>query len=436
MADPIKQYVNLPYDAAKNQGSRIVYEVTGKDIGDEDKVLSEWWVEATGTNTDIKYLTRKARARMRRTYVKNKKDKFKNTIYLPHVGGDRCKVKCSKKGDRSKAVEKAEVETWRKLFYTVHYMNAQCKKMHLDLKTDFEKAFADSFIELERVGLLPTKEDEPRTRSTNSLSHLYNKKPRLSDRPFHLRLVIINDLYENKTKRKTVNGKTTAVFSVPLSYPLRDAKKKYIIYCRVRVGKGGWRNVNKYVKPSGDSQVDVDLTKYKWINKQLAKGRKFKFKIMYKARSHYLGHSIGNFCCVRIKEAGSEADRKKTILQTLTHEVGHGCQQVVRRERTYSAKGAKKKFEKNPTWYTDKYGGQGPHCSINAELRPTPPNQDATGTTSGQEYEWKSGTLCTMFHKDNSNVDAKGAFCASCKPRLQRVDLGRRNMRKKGWNSY
>ena len=444
MADPIKQYVNLNYDASENHGSKVVYEVEADKISDEDNVRSEWWVEATGAdNTDLKYLRRSRRARVRRTYVKNKKNKFKNTLYLPHVGGDRYKVKCSKKDDRSNPVEKDELETWRKLFYTVHYMNDDCKNMYTDLKTDFEKAYKDAFIELERAALIQTLRDEARTRSTLSLRHLYRRRPRLSNRPFHLRLVIINDLYERKNKIVDLKNQSAQSLQITLGNPMRDGVRRDLRYCKIRVGRSSWKNVKRYCTPNGDTKIDVDLRTYRWLTRRLARGRKYRLKIRYRARVHYLGHSIGNFCCVRIKEKGTAAQRKKTILQTLTHEVGHGCQQTVRRERLHDARGRRKggrnKWEKNPTWYNDRWGGQGPHCKTNAKLEPNPPDRRTTGTRSGQEYQYDAasgGDLCTMYHKEEPHVDAKGEFCDVCKPRLKRVDLGRSNMRRKGWYSY
>lgn len=147
-------------------------------------------------------------------------------------------------------------------------------------------------------------------------------------------------------------------------------------------------------------------------------------------RDHYLGHSIGNFCCVRINESGTSAEIERTILQTFTHEIGHGFQQVVRRERTYNARGSASGWENNPRWHDDSEGGQGPHCSTNAK------KVASTDTTSGQIWEHDSGTLCTMFFRDDSHVDSDGKFCANCIPRLKRANMGGTQMGRQGWGRY
>jgi hypothetical protein len=133
---------------------------------------------------------------------------------------------------------------------------------------------------------------------------------------------------------------------------------------------------------------------------------------------------------VRINETGTPAQIQTTILQTFTHEVGHGFQQAIRRERTYNAAGNADGWDNNATWHTDNFGGQGPHCSTNAVLGPDP------DTTSGQSYRHGAGTLCTMFYRDDPAVDAAGKFCANCLPRLKRVKLGAAEMRRQGWDWY
>jgi len=433
----VKQYVNLPYDADKNFGNRVAVEVEASSLGEEDVALVEWWVEPGGDNQDEKYLSRRSRARPRKKVTKNKKDKFKNKILLPHIGGDKYTVKCSKRGDRSSPVELEEFEIWRKLFYTVHYMNADCKTFFDELKGDFEKAFGvdKGFIELENKAMTKTLVDEKNTKSSNALTHLYKKKPKLSDRPFHLRLVVLNDIYEPKNA-KYKGDSTAAEYEQATDRPL--AEKKAIRSVKARInGRGSWYNVKKHATLDGEKKIKVKLDEHDRIKKALDDGKKINVKIRTRERSHYLGHSIGNFCCVRINEPGSRDKQKMTVLQTLTHEVGHGVQQVVKRERLYNAKGSAKGWEKNDKWHTNKHGGQGPHCSTNAKLVSSRhPKTRKKRTSSGKWYVHDSGTLCTMFFRSDDQVDAKGEFCDSCEPRLKRVNIGSRQMKRQGWNRY
>jgi hypothetical protein len=144
-----------------------------------------------------------------------------------------------------------------------------------------------------------------------------------------------------------------------------------------------------------------------------------------KEGSGFCGYSIGNLCVVRT------VDGLTSVLQTFTHEVGHGIKQAVKEERKYDAAGAEvAPPEKHPTWHTDNFGGQGPHCSIRAQLRTAAPLPD--GLTAVFEYGG-AGKLCTMFFADEPNVEPKGKFCENCTPRVKRVGLDEASMRRK-WN--
>ncbi len=425
----IKQYVNLPIDQDENHGSRFNLEVDTGNLSAEDVARAEWWIEPVGSdNQDEKYLSRLSRARLRWPSTRNRNDKFRNILSLPHVGGDRYVVKCSKLGDRSSPVELEEIQTWRKLYYTVHYMNNDCRTFFNDLKARFETAFEEGFIELENVDNIQTLVDEPHTRSTNSLNHLYRRQPRLANRPFHLRLVVLNNIYEpenNQYEDTTTDGVYALVTDEGLdpTRPIRSVQAK-------RSDRSSWISVTRHASKSGDSAITVRLEDNSRIKKAIDDGHDIDIRIKTRERSEYLGHSIGNFCCVRIDESGTMAQRKTTVLQTLTHEVGHGCQQVVRRERTYDASGSSTGWENNPKWHTDNFGGQGPHCWTNAKTAVS------TETSSGQTYVWDSGTMCTMFFRDDSHVDGDGKFCTECKPRLIRVNLGVQQMRRQGWSLY
>ena len=99
----IKQYVNLARDTANHQGRTVPLRVPAKNVG-TGIAQAEWWVEATGAdNVDPKYLSSVRRASVRQQYSRNRREVFRNTLSLPHVGGDTYVVKCSKRGDRHNA---------------------------------------------------------------------------------------------------------------------------------------------------------------------------------------------------------------------------------------------------------------------------------------------------------------------------------------------
>lgn len=134
----------------------------------------------------------------------------------------------------------------------------------------------------------------------------------------------------------------------------------------------------------------------------------------------------------------NEANPNVTVLQTFTHEVGHGFQQVVRREKLYKPNGARDgaKWDTNANWHTDDYGGQGPHCHYNAIAVAAVHPYDRTSSGMTYDHDPTLSTLCTMFFRDDLAVDVDGKFCVSCQPRLTRVNLGQAMMKKQYWNDY
>lgn len=438
-----KQYVNLPSNPKKQHGKTLKLEarVTGLAVGKPATLV--WKVEPVGTdNTDLKFLARKQRARLRkketrRTGAKKGDTLFPNKLDLPHVGGDIHRVTCWRKDAPANILSTTDYETWRKIFYTVHYMNQQCLNTFQAVQARFEQAFAEGYIEIDERQRLQTLKDEPMTDAKNAaLPHLYRRKPALADKPFHLRIVVVNDLYDKETADYEETGKTVSPVTIQTDQPLVSGKR-WLLRARARIEgtpKKPWRNVKRWTTRTSDTDVEIDLTKRKEFVKALAAGKTIGVNLRVRERSHYLGHSIGNFCCVRINETGTPAQIEQIILQTFTHETGHGFQQAVRRERLHDAKGNRAKgagaWEKNAHWHDDEYGGVGPHCSTNARLVPS------LDTSSSQIYEHDSGTLCTMFYRGDTAVDVDGSFCSSCLPRLERVDLGAAQMLRQGWTRY
>jgi len=435
----IKQYVNLPRKPADHHGSSVLIEVGAAQLGEGKIGTSEWWVDPVGAdNTDLKYLSKLKRCRMASKYARNRRDKFRNTLILPHVGGDKYKASCSKKGDRSSPKEGDEYETWRKIFYTVHWMNQACKDTFDAVKARFEDAFKLAFIEIEKKADSQTKVDEPRTIATPPhLPHLYDRRPVLSNKPFHLRIVVLNDIYDavamvmtwasTQSKHLVLNIAPEEFSDHTATHWLRSARARVL-------PNGTWVNIRKYVNKTGPSGLEVDLTAHKIFSKAIDKGKSLKVQVTFRQREHYLGHSLGNFVCVRINEVGTAAQIQRTILQTFTHEVGHGFQQAVRREALFKPDGGRDnpKWEDNPMWHTNDYGGQGPHCHKNAKVVVDP----AGKTSSGFTYVHDAGTLCTMFFRDDAAVDADGKFCDHCLPRMKRVGLGADQMSLKGWGRF
>jgi hypothetical protein len=435
----IKQYVNLPNNAANHYGASVNLVVNANQLANASTAYTEWWVEATGAdNVDLKYLSANSRARMRYRTRHHSGTRFRNTLLLPHVGGDKYQVKCSKRGDRSSPVEMEEIETWRKIFYTVHWMNNACRDTFNAVKARFKAAFEEGFIELEEVGFMQTRVDEARTRATNVLPHLYRRRPALADKPWHLRIVVLNDIYDIEEGEHEAAGISLVMGTWTTGNPLADrTANDWLISARARKEPGGsWIDIKRFMVKDDDNHFSYDLGGQRTLENHLNNGGTIEMRVRTRERDHYLGHSIGNFVCVRINETGTAAEVEQTILQTFTHEVGHGFQQVVRRERTHNAAGNFTAWEANADWHTDDYGGQGPHCHHDAVEVDALNADGTTFTDSGRTYDSNGSTLCTMFYRDDDDVDVDGKFCANCLPRLRRVSLSRGKMRGQGWSDY
>lgn len=209
-------------------------------------------------------------------------------------------------------------------------------------------------------------------------------------------------------------------------------KKDEILY--VIEGVAGASNLDvAHMSKISDDELKIELHKDAKVNDAIDRGLKVKIQpklaIM---ESNCCGYSIGNFAVVRTNE---NPDRLEScILQTFTHEIGHGLQQAVKEFPLYKADGtATGTKEKNTLWHTDDKGGQGPHCWFNAK------EIDSGGkTTSGKTFEWDStkGKMCTLFFRDDANVDEAGKFCSTCAEGLRKTNLSASAMNAKGWNRF
>jgi hypothetical protein len=433
-----KHYVNLPNQPASDPKACGPLIATADKLGAKSVGTSEWWVEPGNGNTDLKYLSGMGRCRMLSKYARNEKDKFKNHVILPHVGGDKYTVNCSKKGDRSSPMKVEEMETWRKFFYTLHWMNADCKKLFDKVKDRFDDAFKAAFIELEKLGDVQTPKDEPRTLSEpgkEGLPHLWPRaRPPDSHKPFHLRIFVVNDVYELLSIEIGGKGLSGTIFPYTTVRPLSEqAGHPWLESAQVMIEpdfKRKW-DISKYVSKTGPNKLQVDFGPYVALV-NAAKNQKLTLKIKLRVMKSFCGYSIGNFVVVRIKEPNhTPSEVESTVLQTFTHEIGHGCQQVVKVENLFDAKSGAPKTpgEKNPKWDDSVDGSEGGHCITNA--KPKPPVACPI-----KEYMHASGVLCTMFYRDDPAVDAAGKFCDSCLPRLKRVNLNAMHMRAQGWDTY
>ncbi|MGH7296992.1 MAG: hypothetical protein ACRELB_18785 [Polyangiaceae bacterium] len=476
MPDILKQYVNLTADPTQPRlGNSVEIHVRAQpDPNPSDPVRqAKWAVQPVdpSKNTALAFLAAAARAQFAtaetaetQTFVDpsggTNKWEFVNTLTLPQVGGDVFKVLCHKVTDPSHKVEYPKhFQTWRKIYYTAHYENADCRAAYLAVKQKLKDAYAPGFVEWEEVGLHQTIAGEVAEDDGNSpsLPNMHNNLPALDHPPFHLRLVFtkwIADLEEQDEDGEVPAGTVSAPQAPSLDITTTDdLAKDPIVSSQAKTHDGTswgpWADVP--CARAEDKKLTLDLSG--------SGGLRTKYKVKYNTRDYSCGWALGNFCVIAFEVPDSfKSSRTRKMIATLTHELGHSLQQAVKDEAQYDtgtgvAAMTKGKVpvalrEKNPYWHTNDFGGQGNHCFINCKL------VTSTSTTSGKIYAYggsqssamaekatkfpgaAKGGLCTMFHSDESHVDDDGKFCGWCIERLRRVSLDAPAMTAKGWTRF
>jgi hypothetical protein len=420
-----KWYVNLPYDPKKSQGGSVPLRAKPSGSGDEAPWIAKWEVVPEGgSNTESKYLSLAARAQTADKFsLASKDDRFRTRLHLPQVGGDCYKVKCSKP-DGSGTQEIGPFETWRKIFVSVHYMDAAALAIFNTLKPKVKAVFEKVFVELVFEPAAPTKTlvAEPWTCATPSnLPHLYSVAATpLTQRPHHLRLALVTELFDKKTEtygplevRKancTAAGIRRYHFGRPLGWAAADSGCS-----RCRVSLGGalpWREITGLVKKAGADDLEVDLKSDAAAWGALSAGNPVWLYIETRERDEgFNGYCLDNFAALKTNRPEGAAG----IAMTFAHEVGHALGQSVLRERKFDADGKRDGWEKNPDWHEDAQGGQGPHCHHDAKL------VASTKTTSNKIWAWNGKPLCVMFFC--SDPHRKGEYCPKCEKFFRRTNL-------------
>jgi len=444
---PIKQYVNLPTGVTNSQGNTRQLRVTPNtvpNIAPGDSV--EWWVEPQGGNMDTQFIRPNVRPAqmMQHSITALSAGNFNNRITFPQVGGDQYIVNVSKRGDRSNPLATEPFQTWRKLYYTVFYMGNDALNMFNTLEARFKSAFAEGFIELENVAKVATLTEMVRVDVTSQAflgrpaMHFLGGAPNgvvdlrpagvgtLSSKPFHVAILVVPDLY--KLNGETINVAATRAVAglTTVQYRLHRAPGPSFVSANITwTGHAASDEKARFAVTSATdnlSRFNWDLSALPGLTNWLVNpAHTFSMNLTLVRERTVMGYSLRNFCVVRTVDGITD------VLQTFTHEVGHGVGQVVRRESRWDAgTGNPIADDLNPNWHDDTYGGRGNHCTTAAQLVAS---VAADGLTSGQKYAYSgAGTLCTMFRAGESHVDADGKFCPNCVPRLKRADVSSTTM--------
>jgi hypothetical protein len=422
----------------------------------------DWWVETVGTtNVPIEYIptaTRStppgaarpigAKVQHAETAIHAPSGKFRNRITFPHVGGDQYVVKAAKKV-RPVPAGRSELttdtfETWRKLYYSVFYMGNDALTMFNNLEPRFKAAFAEGFTEFENTQKVATLTELARADCNTDFRFMSGASGAYMDmrhsntgasgtgttahKPFEVVMLVVPDCYYTTDEALVLPTERAAVGSTVVRYEMhrnpgpsfRAATVSWTGQAPVDVRA----HLTVTAVSSFSSTVNWDLRPVAGLTTWIATAP-HSFRLQFTGiREHGLmGYSLGNFCVVRTLDGITD------VLQTFTHEVGHGIRQAVQMENRWNDAGVAMAPDYNPRWHTNPYGGQGPHCHTNAKLVPASAARIAAGHTTGQIYAWDSGTLCTMFFRGDSHVDQDGKFCGvACQPRIRRRPMDRATM--------
>ncbi|MCC6552292.1 MAG: hypothetical protein IT372_04620 [Polyangiaceae bacterium] len=469
----IKQYVNLPSGVTNIHGATRQIRVQPTSVPNVGTGRAEWWVSPDGTsNTSILYIPPATRnpvspsgpagakmTKTKTTLTATGADAgfFVNTLSFPQVGGDRYVVKVSREGNRADPLTTPDTfQTWRKIYYTVYYMGAASLNLFNTIQARFEGAYAPAFIEVQNVVKTATLTDIQRADLTSNWAipsfpwmnggpnAIINLRPQgagvLADKPFHLALLVVPELYDLRNVARAELNRTSPVGSTTYLHDLHvDAGTTLGFIVSASASWTGHAPVNVRDRftlgaHSGAlSTISWDLTAVPGLTAWLAgAGHRYNLNYTVRREDTFMGWSFANFCVVRTMDGLTD------VLETFTHELGHGLQQTVRQEPRWNEAGNPMAPDYNAFWHTDMFGGQGPHCTFNAVLGPATAAQIANGATSGQAYRWGGGGLmCTMFFRGDANVDPDGKFCTvACEPRLKRVTLDSARMTARRWNFF
>ena len=430
----IKQYVNLPQDPAEHHGADLPLEVEASNVSADNVRYAEWWIEPNGDNTPERYLSRRQRAHLQQRITRNRRDHFANTLSLPHVGGDRYDIKCSKRNDRNSAVTIDTVETWRKLFFSIYAMDDRCATHINRVKAPVLSAMRDVFVELVEHQSVRTQVQENYTEFRNGLRHYY-QDPNAADpsalpnRPFHLRVLVLLRLFQHMPTRYNPTTSHIVHYQNTVNELMEH---NWLVSARARLAPNGpWRDVTAQCRRMGARQFSADLTDQREFWDGLHNdSRNIELDITVREKFNAAGGSIGNLVILAIMDGDQETATQFSIA-TMVHELGHACNQVIDRERTYNGRGSPNGWDVNSQWYNNVNGGVGDHCNLNASLQAVA----VSVASSGQIYRPNPGqNTCVMYHQMHPRIGQD--YCNQCKPRVKRADLGQSALVSRNWNRF
>jgi hypothetical protein len=207
----IKWYVNLneDYDGTrKTRAGRTITLLAKRKFGHGAKRKGNrtvsWTLAQSGPHDeDLDYVDPRGRAQLsRKTSSEDRDGTFYNTLRVPLVGGRTYAVTATKTTGINNVTFNKQYESWRRVYYTLHYMNDACKNLFESIEAELQQIFAGVHIELKPRGKRACIVNEPVSDPYGvggfTLSNTYDdENPALDRGPHHLRAVLARDLSDS-----------------------------------------------------------------------------------------------------------------------------------------------------------------------------------------------------------------------------------------------
>ncbi len=305
-------YINLPGDADKSQGERIVFEASShllvkltstNIISRRSSSRKVDWTLTPDLNGFPASLLPSQTTQLDHTQTSESSvGKWTNSFRTPGV--TLVKYTATAQRTPSKSRKKTEladsVMTFRRVYYTVVCM-AEAQKHWSKIEDRFEKAWSAVGYEFKKHKEYKAKKDEEHTiindpeagRFPSRVSYLYDDK--LSHKPFHIRIVVVNDICMTSKIETTweLNNKTRTAGMAQIG------STGNIVYYRSAFEKATQRPTQCSVSTVtqqhiprdaiiriSSSGIDIALAaaEFKGIQNALASGQKVSLKAKLNAR--------------------------------------------------------------------------------------------------------------------------------------------------------
>ena len=410
---------------------------------------ADWSLKSDPNNLDVNLQTSCLPASLEKADTieedtKAKERFFKNRLKLPDISGDKHTITVSKKKLHTRGgrdILKVEVETWRRIWFTIFWTDDQQLPLINDVARAITSAYAEAKIDMVHVPATTKLDYNHATvailRSPSPLEDFVKamhggQHPALQRKPFHLQVVMVKECAEIKRvdikskfgpydfpnfKVEDENAEVMKVIGIKIKVPkeyhlltddvIQQVKKlrndywfkKTIKSLKVQIqGETNPRieNPEYIVKRNNPNEFTFELlANFEYISEALAEGKTVDLEFGVEVYdTNFAGVNDGNKIVIATHETQANNPQlpqsPETLAKVLIHEIGHAVGLVPDTINSF----------KHPDHYSG-HGGTGPHCKHNAAL-----NQ------YGIYRYGNAGKMCVMYHQVHDQAGPE--FCDNC----------------------